>query len=576
MHKNARRGPRLTRHRPPVASVAAGVCYPPPMSRVVVAALLLAGLGVGACSRPPAPTLKPEPVAPVVPALVPRAMSQQPGQGVFTLTHETLIVAAGLELERLGRYLSDHIGIALGPQPLRVTATMSSIAGGAIVLQLTDGARPEGRAYEGRGRRPDLQVGRPSIGAYELDVTEKVITIRAPQPDGIFHGLQTLRQLLPPAFEYEALRPRARTAPPVQIPVMRITDAPRFEWRGAMLDVARHFLTVDEVKRYVDLMALHKLNRLHLHLADDQGWRIEITSWPRLTTHGGSTEVGGGAGGYYTQEQYSDIVRYAADRFITIVPEIDMPGHTNAALASYAELNCDGVARPLYTGIEVGFSALCVDKDVTYKFIDDVVREIAALTPGPYFHIGGDEVKTLTPEQYASFVDRTHAIVTKHGKQMIGWDEITPTKAAASSIIQHWRSKTTLDEAVGRGAKVIMSIADKAYLDMKYDADTPIGLTWAGIVSVQTSYEWDPGTAAAGVPESAVLGVEGPLWAETITNINDYEYLAFPRLAALAEAGWSPQARRTWEDFRVRLGAQGPRWTALGMNFYRSPEIPWQ
>lgn len=533
-----------------------GVCYPPRMSRLISRALLVAGLALaGACSRTPAPTLKPAPAAPVVPALVPRPVSVQPGQGLFTLTRDTVIVAAGPELERLGRYLSDHIGIALGPQPLSVTATIGSMAGGAIVLQ---------------------QAGAGRQGEYELEITEKVITLRAPHLDGIFYGLQTLRQLLPPAFEYEALRPRSRNATPVQIPVVRIADAPRFEWRGAMLDVSRHFLEVHEVKRYIDLMALHKLNRLHLHLADDQGWRIEIKSWSRLATHGGSTEVGGGPGGYYTQEQYTDIVRYAAERFITIVPEIDMPGHTNAALASYAELNCDGVARPLYTGIEVGFSALCVEKDVTYRFIDDVVREIAALTPGPYFHAGGDEVKTLTPEQYAGFIDRTHAIVAKHGKQMIGWDEIAPTKAAGSSIIQHWRPKTTPEEAVTRGAKVIMSIANKAYIDMKYDADTPIGLTWAGTVSVRTSYEWDPGAAAAGVPEAAVLGVEGPLWAETITNINDYEYLAFPRLAALAEAGWTPQAARTWDDFRIRLGAQGLRWTALGMNFYRSPEIPWK
>ena len=527
------------------------------MSRLLLLrALLVGSLGVaGACGRAPAPALKPEPARPSLPALVPRPVSVQPGQGLFTLTRDTVIVASGSELERLARWFSDYVGIAMAPQPLRVSPMIESMDGGAIVLQLT-----------GDGR----------TGAYELDVTEKVVTIRAAGAEGIFYGLQTLRQLLPPAFEYDALRPRDRTAPPVQIPVMRISDAPRFEWRGAMLDVSRHFLTVDEVKRYVDLMALHKLNRLHLHLADDQGWRIEIRSWPRLATHGGSTEVGGGAGGYYTQEQYADLVRYAADRFITVVPEIDMPGHTNAALASYADLNCDGVARPLYTGIEVGFSALCVDKDVTYKFIDDVVREIAALTPGPYFHIGGDEVKTLTPEQYAAFIDRTHAIVVKHGKQAIGWDEIAPTKAAGSSIIQHWRPKTTPEEAVSRGAKVIMSIADKAYLDMKYDADTPIGLAWAGIVSVQTSYGWDPGTAAAGVPEAAVLGIEGPLWAETITNINDYEYLAFPRLAAVAEAGWTPQASRSWDDFRLRLGAQGPRWTALGMNFYRSPEIPWK
>jgi hexosaminidase len=258
------------------------------------------------------------------------------------------------------------------------------------------------------------------------------------------------------------------------------------------------------------------------------------------------------------------------------VPEIDMPGHTNAALASYAELNCDGVARPLYTGTEVGFSAFCVEKDVTYKFIDDVVRELASMTPGPYFHIGGDEVKTLKPDQYAAFVERVQSIVQSHGKQMIGWDEIAPTKLLPTSIVQHWRPKTTPAEAVAKGAKVILSIADRAYLDMKYDASTPIGLMWAATIDVKSSYDWDPAEAASGVGEEALLGVEAPIWSETVANIRDLEFLAFPRLAAIAEVGWSRQDDRTWSDFRVRLGNQGPRWTALGINFYRAPEIPWR
>ena len=188
-------------------------------------------------------------------------------------------------------------------------------------------------------------------------------------------------------------------------------DRPRFAWRGAMLDVARHFFGVEDVKRYVDLLALYKMNRLHLHLADDQGWRIEIPGWPRLTEHGGSSEVGGGPGGFYTAEDYAEIVRYAAERHVMIVPEIDMPGHTNAALASYPELTCDGEAPPLYTGIRVGFSFLCAEKEETYAFIDAVVGALAALTPGPYIHIGGDEVRQLTGEQYAAFMARAQAIV---------------------------------------------------------------------------------------------------------------------------------------------------------------------
>ena len=400
------------------------------------------------------------------------------------------------------------------------------------------------------------------------------MTIAANHPAGLFYGVQTLRQLLPPFLDYGAVRPESARV--LRATATRIADHPRFGWRGAMLDVSRHFFSVDEVKRYIDLMSLYKLNRLHLHLADDQGWRIEVPSWPNLATHGGSTEVGGGPGGYYTQQQYSDLVSYAQQRFIVIVPEIDMPGHTNAALASYAELNCNGVAPALYTGIEVGFSAFCVDKEITYKFIDDVVREIAAVTPGPYFHVGGDEVKTLSPAQYVKFVERVQTIVRAHGKQMIGWDEIAPARLAPGSIVQHWRPDGSLAPAVKQGAKIIMSPANKTYLDMKYHPETVLGLTWAAYIDVDDAYTWDPARVSRDVPESAIVGVEAPLWSETLADIRDVEFMAFPRLAMIAEVGWSPADSRAWGEFRRRLGAQGPRWTALGVNFYRSPAVPWQ
>ncbi|WP_228984746.1 family 20 glycosylhydrolase, partial [Streptomyces sp. DH12] len=183
-----------------------------------------------------------------------------------------------------------------------------------------------------------------------------------------------------------------------------------------MLDVSRHFFSVDEVKRYIDRIALYKINKLHLHLSDDQGWRIAVDSWPRLAAYGGSTEVGGGPGGHYTKDDYREIVRYAASRYLEVVPEIDMPGHTNAALASYAELNCDGVAPPLYTGTEVGFSSLCVGKEITYDFVEDVVREIAALTPGRYLHIGGDEAHSTPHEEYVAFMERVQPVVARYGK----------------------------------------------------------------------------------------------------------------------------------------------------------------
>ncbi len=316
----------------------------------------------------------------------------------------------------------------------------------------------------------------------------------------------------------------------------------------------------------------------HLHLTDDQGWRIEIKKWPKLTEIGGSTAVGGGRGGFYTQEQYAELVQYAAERYITIVPEIDMPGHTNAALASYAELNADGKARDTYTGIDVGFSSLAVEKEITYDFLDDVIGEVAALTPGDHLHIGGDEVKTLAPDQYVAFIERVEKIVAKHGKRTIGWQEIAPAKLPAGTVAQYWDINAPSEpvaEAVKRGAKVILSPASKAYLDMKYDEDSKLGLQWAGFVEVRDAYEWEPPELLTGIGEDALLGVEAPIWSETLEDISDVEYMAFPRLPAIAEIGWSPVEHRDWDQFGSRLAAQGPRWTALGVNFYRSGQISW-
>jgi hexosaminidase len=520
-------------------------------------AVVALGLAFAAsCAPKPAPKTAPALTADPVTQLVPLPVSVDRKGGAFEITQATVIyVNGGAEYELSAKFLSDFIGLAVGEQPLAIAKMEGTPPAGSIFLTVGQGL---------------------GEGSYELNVSSSAITITGGNAPGVFYGVQTLRQLLPPVLEYEGLRAARRNAPPVRVPAVIVRDTPRFAWRGAMVDVARHFLSVDDVKRYLDLMALHKLNRLHLHLADDQGWRIEITSWPNLTRQGGTTEVGGGPGGFYTQEQYRDIVRYASDRFITIVPEIDMPGHTNAALASYAELNCDGKARPLYTGTEVGFSALCVEADITYKFIDDVVREIGALTPGAWFHVGGDEVKTLSAEQYTGFINRVQTIVQSHGKQMIGWDEIAPANLLPTSVVQHWRPKTTPKDAVAKGAKVIMSPANRAYIDMKYDASTPIGLTWAAIIRVEDSYDWDPATTAEGVSEAALLGVEAPLWSETLATINDFEFMAFPRLAAIAEVAWTAQPQRKWDDFRLRLAAQGPRWSALGLNFYRSPEIPWR
>ena len=531
-----------------------------PLATMCAAITLAAcGAGAGPAARPapaPAPvpaTRAPAPVRlPIAHAIIPLPTSVALVEGSsFTVDSATMVVVApgaGPEVDRVATRLLELLGRPASATPRRLAAA-DTIPARSIYLRLGDDA---------------------ALGAegYRLDVTPMLVTITANRPAGLFYGVQTMRQLMPVSIEHPAALNRA-----LRIPAGVVIDAPRFAWRGSMLDVARHFLPVEEVRRHVDRMALYKLNRLHLHLSDDQGWRIEIKSWPNLARLGGSTQVGGGAGGYYTQEQFAELARYAAERHVTIVPEIDMPGHTNAALASYAGLNCDGVAPPLYTGIRVGFSALCVKSDSTYRFVSDVVREIAALTPSPWFHIGGDEVEKLTHEEYRGFVERVQGIVRSHGRQMIGWGEIAPAALEQGTVVQHWKTDSSAVHAA-RGGRVILSPNKRTYLDMKYDSSTTLGLRWAGLIDVLEAYDWDPATQIDGVPERSVLGVEAPLWAETLVRPEDWEFMAFPRLAAVAEVGWSAPAR-DFESFRQRLGAHGPRLAALGVNFFRSAEVPW-
>ena len=525
-------------------------------SPLVRATLVGLALTSTACGRGRAPETAPAPAADplrIAHAVVPVPTSiQMIAADTFRVDSTTQVVvaaASGPEAERIAAYLVNLLHGPLGTPPRTLA---------------DEPAPPRSVAV-----RLDASKSALGLEGYELSVTRDGVTLTAAQPNGLFYGVQTLRQLLPWSIEHRAALNRK-----LLIPGARITDTPRFAWRGAMLDVSRHFIGAEDVKRYIDLMSLYKLNRLHLHLSDDQGWRIVIGSRPNLTEHGGSTQVGGGRGGYYTKAQYADIVAYAASRFITIVPEIDMPGHTNAALASIAELNCDGVAPPLYTGIKVGFSTLCVTKEETYVFVDDVVREIAAMTPGPYFHMGGDEVEKLTHDQYRQFVERVEKIVQKHGKQMIGWGEIAPANISPTSIVQHWRRDSAAVH-VARGGKVILSPGPKTYLDMKYDSTTTLGLRWAGLIEVRDAYGWDPATLLPDVPERAVLGVEAPLWSETLVKLQDYEFMAFPRLIALSEVGWSAAAARDWDTFRLRLARHGPRLSALGVNYYRSAQVPW-
>ncbi|MFD4374732.1 beta-N-acetylhexosaminidase [Streptomyces sp. NPDC058486] len=500
--------------------------------------------------------------------------------------------AAEPEVRPLGRVIPLPASVAPGGAPYTLTAaTRIGVPGGgpgvrAVAEQLAARLRPA------TGFRLPVVTGAdaeirllldPAAGdlgdeGYRLRSEPTRLTLTARTPAGLFRGVQTVRQQLPAAIERTTVQHRAW-----KIAGGTVTDTPRFPYRGAMLDVARHFFTVEEVKAYIDRIALYKLNTLHLHLTDDQGWRIAIASRPNLTTVGGATEVGGGPGGFYTQDQYKEIVRHAAARHIEVVPEIDMPGHTNAALVSYPELNCDGKAPEPYTGVEVGFSTLCAGKEVTYDFADDVLREIAALTPGRYVHIGGDEARSTSPADYRTLMDRIQPLVTKHGKQVMAWHQLTgDATPVPGAVVQYWghdrtsaEEKEKVAEAAKAGAGIVVSPADRAYLDMKYTADFPLGLQWAGTVTVREAYEWDPGSHLPDVPESAVRGVEAPLWTETLSSLEQLDTMAFPRLPGLAELGWSPREGRTWDTYRLRLGEQAHRFEALGVDWYRSPEVPW-
>ncbi|MFT7120877.1 MAG: hexosaminidase [Neolewinella sp.] len=382
--------------------------------------------------------------------------------------------------------------------------------------------------------------------SYLLEITPEAITISAGDDAGILNGAITLHQVV-------AFSPNTNRG--LFLPCGTITDMPRFAYRGYMLDVARTFFGVDTVKQVIDRIAPYKINYLHLHLTDDQGWRIEIKSWPKLTEIGGKTEVDGTPGGFFTQEDYKEIVRYAASRGITIVPEIDVPGHIHSALVAYPELSIDGKERELYTGTEVGFSTVDANNDVVYEWFDDVVREISAITPGPYFHLGGDESAVTPHNDYIKFVQKAQKIIIANGKKPMGWDEVAIAGLAEGATAQLWNNVEYAELARDGGNKVLISPATRTYLDMQYDSTSRIGLHWASYIEVDSAYLWDPATFVPNVTDKDILGIEAPLWGETIRNLEDIDYLTFPRLLALAEVGWTAQPKRNYEDFLKRLEA---------------------
>ena len=450
-----------------------------------------------------------------------------------------------------------------------------------------------GLALDGSGTRC-IEFGLVADGppeSYQLEVGASRVRVAAADPAGLFYAGCTLEQLL------------TRDGDGWVLPATTIRDAPRFGYRGAMLDVARHFFDVATVKRFIDRIARLKLNVLHLHLTDDHGWRIEIASWPELTARASGSEAGGGPGGYYTQADYAELVAHAAARHVTIVPEIDLPGHTHAVGLAYLDLVeppvlneqtlamlDDGVipmAGQAFTGLGVGFSSLRIDHEPTYDFLADVFAELAELTPGPYLHVGGDECLGTPPEAYATFLRRVTAIVTALGRTPIAWHEAGAVDGLSAGVVgQYWGYLTPeraaaacAQQLVAAGSRLILSPSDAAYLDMLHDANDPLGQDWAnGPTSLERSYCWEPSELIAGVGEPDILGVEAALWTEFVGTSAQIDAMVFPRLAAIAEVAWSAPSGapgRSWPAFRDRIAALAPLWRSQGIGFTQVAEVDW-
>jgi len=437
---------------------------------------------------------------------------------------------------------------------------------------------------------------------YELTVAPDSVVIRAPGQAGLFYGQQTLLQLLPP----EILSTNLMGGADWQAPCVRIQDWPRFKWRGFMLDVSRHFFTKSEVETFLDGMAFHKLNVFHWHLTDDHGWRIEIKKYPKLTQVG-AWRAGGGFGfdpktttaygpdgrygGFYTQADIRDVVKYAAARHITIVPEIEMPGHATAALSAYPQLSCTG--GPFEPSMTAGIFNGIYDpaKEETFEFLGGVLAEVADLFPGPYIHIGGDEVPKDTWKNSADcqalirreglkneeelqswFVRRIEKIVSSHHRRLIGWSEILQGGLPQNAAVMDWIGGAK--EAASAGHDVVMSPTASCYFDFyqstNHDAE-PKAAAWGGPLTLTRLYHFDP--MPTNVPpefQAHILGAQGNLWTEQIPNFKHAQYMTFPRACALAEVTWSAGTSCDWTDFARRLQLHARRLDRLGINYRRA------
>jgi len=557
---------------------------------VIVGTALTLTIGSTGCAGSSAATgpVRPAPERyPIIPA--PRRI--EAGSGELRLDRATRIMLSdptNPELRALAEVLIAPLRAASGlPLPISPEPAADD-APHAIVIRLA----------------PDSAPTEPE--SYRLVVTRRGAILRAATPAGLARGLQTLRQLLPPALERRVGSPTAASAPagPARwaIPAVEIEDAPRFRYRGVLLDVARYFYPPEFIKQVVDLLALYKLNSLQLHLTDDQGWRLEIRKYPRLTQVGAWRKetivgknfdpyVGDGRphGGFYTQEQMRDLVAYAAARQVTIIPEIEMPGHARAALAAYPELSCTGGPFEVSTRWGVHEDIFCPSEQ-TFAFLEDVLTEVMQIFPGSYIHIGGDEVpkkewkespvaqEVIRREGLAGeeelqsyFIRRIERFLIAHGRRLIGWDEILEGGLAPEATVMSWRGVAGGIEAARQGHDVIMAPTNRTYFDYYQGDSIAEPLAIGGFVPLDSVYAFEPVPAQLTAAEAAhVLGAEGCVWTEYIATPASVEYMLLPRLLALAEVLWSPKEARSWSAFMARLRPQLARLDAMGVK-YRAP-----
>ncbi|MDF2806272.1 MAG: hypothetical protein K0S43_1218 [Cellulosimicrobium sp.] len=491
-------------------------------------------------------------------SVIPQPLQVEPGTGHVPVA--TLEVhALGLEptapwlADLAARLLSSVDGVAAThDDPASEDAPSGATA---LVLRLDAHAGP---------------VGSTSPERYSLVVDDGGVTATAAEPVGLLHAVQTLRQLV------EA--PRSGDDP-ARVSHVVVHDAPRYPWRGLSVDVARTFFGLDALRAVIDVAAAYKLNVLHLHLTDDQGWRIESPSRPELAKLSSGSDTSGGKGGHLSLADFRALQDHAAERFVRVVPEIDVPGHINAATHVYGDLMPDGVATDAYSGIEVGFSRLTLDLPATEPFLRDVFTDLAHATDGEHVHLGGDEVLKMEPAEYARFVELCERLILEAGKKPVAWQEAAKAPLRPGTIVQYWDTHpmdlTYLVDAAKAGARIILSPANRVYLDMKYTADFGLGQEWAGLVEVRDSYDWEPEEVVPGLPVDTIEGVEAAVWTERIPTRDALFTMLLPRLSAVAEVGWSAPERKDWDDYRRRVAREAHAWRRAGIAFHESAQVDW-